>query len=337
MKITDIRATTVTVPLEAPLRHSNGAHWGRFVRTMVEVETDEGYRASARWAAAANRPRLAFEGLKTYLVGHDPLQLEAMRFEDLQSDRVALQQPHPAPRGDRIRLPRHHRQEPRRAGLRAARRQGARRGAVRQLHLLPLSRRATGAAARSRRTSWSPMPRAKARYGFTSHKLKGGRVPARLRAGDVPGAGAAFPGDGVPLRPELRLSVEEAIRFGLAIEDLKNDYFEDPAWGLNGMRRVREAVRIPTATNTVVVNFEQLAANIRDSSGRRDPARHHFLGRASGLRQGGRGLRDLPARHRACIPPASSASSSPACCISAPCCPTSASPPTPTTTTWSTT
>jgi D-galactarolactone cycloisomerase len=42
MKITDLRATTVTVPLEAPLRHSNGAHWGRFVRTLVEVETDQG-------------------------------------------------------------------------------------------------------------------------------------------------------------------------------------------------------------------------------------------------------------------------------------------------------
>ena len=42
MKITDIRATTVTVPLEAPLRHANGCHWGRFVRTIVEVETDNG-------------------------------------------------------------------------------------------------------------------------------------------------------------------------------------------------------------------------------------------------------------------------------------------------------
>ena len=42
MKITDIKATTVTVPLEAPLRHANGCHWGRFVRTIVEVETDEG-------------------------------------------------------------------------------------------------------------------------------------------------------------------------------------------------------------------------------------------------------------------------------------------------------
>ena len=42
MKITDIRATTVTVPLEAPLRHANGCHWGRFVRTIVEVESDDG-------------------------------------------------------------------------------------------------------------------------------------------------------------------------------------------------------------------------------------------------------------------------------------------------------
>ena len=42
MKITDIRATTVAIPLEAPLRHANGAHWGKFVRTIVEVETDEG-------------------------------------------------------------------------------------------------------------------------------------------------------------------------------------------------------------------------------------------------------------------------------------------------------
>lgn len=42
MKIADVRATTVAVPLQAPLRHALGAHWGRFVRTIVEVETDDG-------------------------------------------------------------------------------------------------------------------------------------------------------------------------------------------------------------------------------------------------------------------------------------------------------
>ena len=37
MTIKDIKVTTIAVPLEAPLRHSAGAHWGRFIRTIVEV------------------------------------------------------------------------------------------------------------------------------------------------------------------------------------------------------------------------------------------------------------------------------------------------------------
>jgi glucarate dehydratase len=43
---------------------------------------------------------------------------------------------------------------------------------------------------------------------------------------------------------------------------MRNDYLEDPVFGLHGMRRVREKVRMPLATNTVVVNFEQLSANV---------------------------------------------------------------------------
>ena len=81
MKITDIRATTVTVPLEAPLLHANGAHWGRFVRTIVEVETDEGLVGLGEMGGGGESAELAFEGLKSYLIGHDPFQLEAMRFK----------------------------------------------------------------------------------------------------------------------------------------------------------------------------------------------------------------------------------------------------------------
>src|SRR5258708_18760553 len=62
-------------------------------------------------------------------------------------------------------------------------------------------------------------------------------------------------------------SVEQAIWFGQRIEDLNNDYLEDPVFGLHGMRRTREKVRMPLATNTVVVNFEQLAANVLDTAG----------------------------------------------------------------------
>src|SRR5437764_6409178 len=80
MKITDIKATTVTVPLEAPLRHANGCHWGRFVRTIVEVETDEGLIGLGEMGGGGESAEAAFRAMKTYLVGHDPARLEEMRF-----------------------------------------------------------------------------------------------------------------------------------------------------------------------------------------------------------------------------------------------------------------
>ena len=80
MKITDIRATPVTVPLEAPLRHANGCHWGRFVRTIVEVETDEGITGLGEMGGGGESAVAAFNGLKPYLIGHDPTRLERMRF-----------------------------------------------------------------------------------------------------------------------------------------------------------------------------------------------------------------------------------------------------------------
>jgi hypothetical protein len=36
LRIAALRATTVAVPLEAPLRRAAGAHWGRFVRSIEQ-------------------------------------------------------------------------------------------------------------------------------------------------------------------------------------------------------------------------------------------------------------------------------------------------------------
>src|SRR5215467_8559006 len=80
MKITDIRATTVTVPLEAPLRHANGCHWGRFVRTVIEVETDDGLVGLGELGGGGESAEAMFRALKGYLVGHNPAHLEQMRF-----------------------------------------------------------------------------------------------------------------------------------------------------------------------------------------------------------------------------------------------------------------
>src|SRR5579884_382570 len=80
MRICDIRATTVTVPLEAPLRHANGCHWGRFVRTIVEVETDNGIVGLGEMGGGGESAEAVFRAMKAYLVGHDPARLEEMRF-----------------------------------------------------------------------------------------------------------------------------------------------------------------------------------------------------------------------------------------------------------------
>src|SRR5258708_4868197 len=80
MKITDIRPTTVTIPLEAPLRHANGCHWGRFVRTIVEVDTDEGITGLGEMGGGGESAEAVFRAMKGYLVGHDPAHLEEMRF-----------------------------------------------------------------------------------------------------------------------------------------------------------------------------------------------------------------------------------------------------------------
>ena len=170
------------------------------------------------------------------------------------------------------------------------------------------------------------------RYGFKTHKLKGGVFPPDHDVEVFRALGAAFPEDGLRLDPNSVWSVEEAIRVGQAIEDLNNDYFEDPTWGLEGMRRLRQLRRHSDRDQHGRGQFRAARRLHPHRGDRRDPPRHDLLGRASPGLQGGAGARDLPVWRVACIPPASSASSSPRCSISARRCPTSASPPTRTTT-----
>jgi glucarate dehydratase len=265
MKIADIRATTVTLPLEAPLRHANGAHWGRFVRTIVEVETDEGLIGLGEMGGGGESAELAFEGLKPYLVGHDPSQLEALRFKilnptaSLYNNRTQL---HAAIEFACLDLLGQG------LGVPVCDLLGGRlRDEVpfaSYLFFRYASPRTGEGEIRTVEQLVEHAQKLKQRHGFTAHKLKGGVYPPKYELECYTALAEAFPEDTLRYDPNCALSVEEAIRFGRSIEDLNNDYYEDPTWGLNGMRRVREAVNIPLSTNTVVIDFEQLAANIRD-------------------------------------------------------------------------
>jgi glucarate dehydratase len=264
MKIVDVRATTVTVPLEAALRHSNGAHWGRFVRTIVEIETDVGLIGVGEMGGGGESAELAITGLKPYLVGHDPIQLEQLRWKimnpvgSLYNNRMQVHAALEFACMDVVG---------KFLNIRACDLLG---GAVREE--VPFAsylfyRYRDPETGRGGETTPDEMVAHAQdlvrRYGFKTHKLKGGLFPPDHDVAVMQALGAAFPEAGLRLDPNSVWGVEESIRVARAIGNLNNEYFEDPTWGLEGMRRVRQAIDIPTATNTVVVNFEQLATNLR--------------------------------------------------------------------------
>jgi glucarate dehydratase len=262
MKISDVRATTVTVPLHAPLRHANGCHWGRFVRTIVEIETDTGLVGLGEMGGGGESAVATVHGMKAYLLGRDPARLEEMRFllanptASLYNNRTQvaaaiefacldlLGQAWGVPVcdilggrvRDRVRFAAY-------LFFRYAAPDG--RGTIRTIDQLIAHAQTLKAA-----------------HGFQTHKLKGGIFSPDYELECYRALAAALPGDRLRFDPNAVWTTEQAVRFGLAIETLNSDYLEDPVFGLTGMRHVREKLRLPLATNTVVVNFEQLAANV---------------------------------------------------------------------------
>src|SRR5579872_1220527 len=267
MRIQDIRATTVTVPLEAPLRHANGCHWGRFVRTIVEVETDNGLIGLGEIGGGGESAEAVFRTMKAYLVGHDPARLEEMRF------RIA--NPTASLYNNRTQV--------------LAALEFACLDILGQAWGVPVSE-ILGGRLRDRVPFAGycvfryPNPKTghgeiriidqliehvhdlKKRYGFQTFKLKAGIFHPDYELEAYRSLASAFSHENMRFDPNAVWSTEQAIRFGQAIEGLRNDYLEDPVFGLNGMRRTRQMVRVPLATNTVVVNFEQLAANALDTA-----------------------------------------------------------------------
>jgi len=261
-RIADVRATTVTVPLEATLLHANGAHWGRFVRTLVEVETADGLIGLGEMGGGGAGAEAAFAALVPRLRGHDPLRLEALR-QKICNPTAALYdnkaQLHAAVEfacldliGQRLGVPVHDLLG------------GRLRDEVQFSSYLFFRYADPQTGASEVRTPEQLVAHArelKRSHGFRTQKLKGGVYPPDHELACYLALAEAFPEDALRYDPNAAPALSEALRFATAIRELRNDYLEDPTWGLNGLRRVRE-VGVPIATNTAVVDFEQLATNV---------------------------------------------------------------------------
>ena len=233
----------------------------------MEVETDDGLIGLGEMGGGGESAETAFRAMKTYLVGRDPAHLEELRF--------LIANPTASLYNNRTQI--------------LAALEFACLDILGQKWGVPISE-ILGGRLRDRipfasylffrysskqhnldevRTIDQLVSHAKAlktKYGFASHKLKGGVFPPGYELECYRALAKELQTDRFRFDPNAVWSTETAIWFGQQIEDLKNDYLEDPVFGMNGMRRVREKVRMPLATNTVVVNFEQLAANVLNTA-----------------------------------------------------------------------
>ena len=263
MKITNLKVTTVTVPLEAPLRHASGAHWGRFVRTILELETDEGITGLGEMGGGGESAELAFAHLKSYLVGESPFDLEGLRFKicnptaSLYNNRTQL---YAAIEfacldiiGKKLGVPVYE--------LLGGKIRDEVEFASYLFFRYPNEKNGKGEVKNPEQLVQHALD-LKKQHGFTTHKLKGGVFHPDYELKCFLALGEALPTDRFRYDPNATLSVTQGVEFANAIKHMRIDYLEDFTWGIDGMKKLRDLTSMQTGTNTVVVNFEQLAQTV---------------------------------------------------------------------------
>ena len=259
MKIIDMRVRTVAIPLTCQLRHNTGVHPGYFLRTVLELITDDGLVGLGEIGGGDQRGALL--KLKPRIVGLDPFHLEIIKLKVLRSVYY----------------------------LSNARLYGAIEMACLDLQGKALGRSVSdllGGAIRDRipmiaylfwrydRPGGGDDQRPEdladwceelhATLGVRAMKLKAGVMEPNDEARVLELCRERLgPDFGLRIDPNGTWSVATAVRIGQRLEQLGLEYFEDPAWGLEGNAAVRKAVRIPIATNMYPAKFDDLGPAIR--------------------------------------------------------------------------
>ncbi|MCG8606612.1 glucarate dehydratase [bacterium] len=254
MIISNIKARTISIPIEAPTRHSYGSP-DAFVRTIVEVETDEGLTGlgeTCGWITDSS-----FDAVRDLLIGEDPFNLEKIRVQISQRGYLSRQPMLLAPiefacydiQGQSIGRPVYQ----------------ILGGKIRER--VPLSAylfyRYPDKDGKGEVTTPAQMvsyaKELVRQYGFRTLKLKGGVFEPEHEFETIVSLREEFGGDyKLRLDPNATWAPSTAIRVGNKLRDFDLEYYEDPAWGLSAMANVRRQVSLPLATNMSVIEFEQI-------------------------------------------------------------------------------
>ncbi|MBN8216553.1 MAG: glucarate dehydratase [Spirochaetes bacterium] len=262
MKITDIKTRVVAIPLNSKLRHNTGVHPGYFLRTILEVQTDEGVVGLGEVGGGDQRG--AIEKIKSRVIGQDPFHLEEIKLRALRAIYY----------------------------LSNSRIYGAIEMACLDIQGKILNRPMSdllGGRVRDRvpfiaYLFWrydrpkggddtTPMDIAQHtkelsdQYGFRAMKLKAGVMEPKVELQAMRETRKLMGDDyGLRIDPNGVWSRETAVRMAKALEELDLEYLEDPCWGLTGMQAVREKTSICLATNMYPNKFDDLGPAIKMNS-----------------------------------------------------------------------
>lgn len=262
MKIIDLKTRTVAIPLNSQLRHNTGVHPGYFLRTVLELITDEGIVGLGEVGGGDQRG--ALQKLKPRIVGLDPFHLEIIKQKVLRSIYylsnarlyAAIEMACLDIQGKVLGRPL--------CDLLG----GKLRDEVPFIAYLFWRYDRPGGGHDERAEDLADLcEQLHADLGVKAMKLKAGVMDPGEEARVLELCRERLgPDFGLRIDPNGLWSVPTAVRIGQRLEPLGIEYFEDPAWGLEGNAAVRQRIRIPVATNMYPARFDDLGPAIRMSA-----------------------------------------------------------------------
>lgn len=259
MRIVDLRARCVAIPLNAKLRHNTGVHPGYFLRTILELVTDEGIVGLGE--VGGGDQVKALERLKPRIIGMDPFHLELIKLKVLRSI-YYLSNARLYAAIEMACLDIQGKATGRSLGDLLG---GAVRSSIPMIgYLFWRYDRPGGGHDETAEDVADHCEQLHEELGVRAMKLKAGVMspPEEARVLELCRERLG-PDFGLRIDPNGVWSVHTAVRIGRRLEELDLEYFEDPSWGLEGNAAVRRAVRIPVATNMYPARFDDLGPAIR--------------------------------------------------------------------------
>jgi len=312
MKIKDLRVHSIALA-DPPLRSSYGLHAPYALRTIIELESEDGI-IGINETYGGEVPAAALRAIREKIIGVDAYRLTGVLNPDMKNrKRPGLD------RSQTYLVPGENPSD-----------EASRTYAALEVACLDLIGRATGTpvcdliGGRVRdKVSFSAYPFYKhaggggegsdrredeygealtpealvlqvkkmiSRYGFGSVKFKGGVLDPDLEIETVKLMYQEF-GPGVPLRidPNSAWTVETSVRVGkaLSVELSNGGYLEDPTAGINNMASVRKQLKAmnidtPLASNVAVTCFADIPPSVASDAVQIILCDHHYWG---GMRQ----------------------------------------------------